>query len=115
MYRDLAQFENGIAGALKTMENTHRTMRIHIGLGSANDRSFRGVLYGYNNLTNFDDSNYTYYSDAHPQMNGVFFWDRHPQPSDDPCMGEILQYYYGRITAETLYKDIVGYMPTGNT
>lgn len=30
-------------------------------------------------------------------------------------MGEILEFYYGKITAETLYKDIVGLMPTGNT
>lgn len=90
-------------------------MRIHIGLGSKNDQSFRGILYGHNNLTNFDDKNYTYYSDVHPQMDGVFFWDKHPQPSKSPCMGQVLKANYGHLSSETLYRDVIGYEETGNT
>lgn len=37
VFRDLAQFENNIGTALETLHKTHRTMKIHIGLGSAND------------------------------------------------------------------------------
>lgn len=46
--RDLAQFETTIQGAINTLNKTHRTMRIHIGIGSANDNSFRGVEYAHN-------------------------------------------------------------------
>jgi hypothetical protein len=46
--RDLAQFETTIEGAINTLNLTHRTMRIHIGIGSANDNSFRGVQYAHN-------------------------------------------------------------------
>lgn len=46
--RDLAQFETGIQGAINTLNKTHRTMRIHIGIGSAKDNSFRGVQYAHN-------------------------------------------------------------------
>ena len=52
-------------------------MKIHIGLGSANDQAFRGILYSKNTMINYNDQNYTYYSPAHPQLDGVFFWDKH--------------------------------------
>ncbi len=49
---------------------------IHIGIGSDEDNAFRGVMYGSNTLRVFDDKNYTYYSDSHPQMDGVMYWDQ---------------------------------------
>jgi hypothetical protein len=41
-------------------------MRIHIGMSSLPDNSFRGWDYSENVLFNFDDKNYTDYSPAHP-------------------------------------------------
>jgi hypothetical protein len=40
-------------------------MRIHIGLGSANDNSFRGIQYAHNKVQVFDDVNYIY-DNSHP-------------------------------------------------
>lgn len=63
--RDLAQFETTLQGAINTLNKTHRTMRIHIGLGSANDNSFRGIQYAHNKVQVFDDANYIY-DNSHP-------------------------------------------------
>lgn len=49
-----------------TIYNTSKTMRIHIGMSSLSDNSFRGWDYSLNVVDNFNDKNYTNYSSAHP-------------------------------------------------
>jgi hypothetical protein len=89
-------------------------MKIHLGFGSLPDNTFRGLDYAHNFVTFFDDSNYTHYSDSHPQLDGIFYYDKHVQPSNNVCLGNILKEKHGKITAETLYSDIPGYHKTGN-
>lgn len=88
-------------------------MRIHIGLGSKSDNSFRGIQYAHNKVQVFDDSNYIY-TDAHPQLDGVMFFDKHVQPSGDSCVGDILKATYGNITPSVLFRDVVGRHNTGD-
>ncbi len=102
--RDVAQFANTLDEAVNMLYNTKRTIMNMFGFGSGVSRSFEGIEYASNVLYTFTDKNYTYYSDAHPQLDGVFFWDRHPQPSSDPCLGNILKANWGSITAATLYR-----------
>jgi hypothetical protein len=64
--RDLAQFGQNLEQMISTVYNTSRTMRIHIGMSSLPDNSFRGWDYSENVLLNFNDKNYTDYSPAHP-------------------------------------------------
>jgi hypothetical protein len=45
--------------------NTHRTVRIHIGIGSGESKTFEGVEYSKNDLFIYNDVNYTYTA-AHP-------------------------------------------------
>ena len=52
-------------------------MMIHLGVGSAADNSFLGVNHAKNVIDFFDDKNYPFYADYHPQLNGVFFYDKH--------------------------------------
>jgi len=66
-------------------------------------------------LSVFDDKNYTYYDEFHPQLNGVMFWDQHPQPSNDSCVGNILKQNHGKINGETLYRQVAGLHETGNS
>jgi hypothetical protein len=95
-------------------EATNRTMMVHLGFGSSADKSFMGVDYSANFVTFYNDKDYTHYSAAHPQMDGVFFYDQHVQPSNDQCVGNILTQAHGKINPETLYADVAGYHATGN-
>ena len=61
-----------------------------------------------------DDKNYTHYSEAHPQLDGVVYYDKGIQPSDDPCLGAILSESHGNINAETLYSAVPGFHKTGD-
>jgi len=51
-------------------------MKIHLGLGSSVDKTFRGVNYANNFIDFYDDKNYTHYGPEHPQLNGVFYYDK---------------------------------------
>ncbi len=64
--RDTIQFSNNIEEAEKMMSESKRTMKIHLGIGSVPDKTFRGVDYAANFISFFDDKNYTHYSANHP-------------------------------------------------
>ena len=91
-----------------------RTAMLHLGFGSLPDNTFRGVDYASNLVIFYNDQNYTRYSAEHPQMNGIFFYDKHVQPSTDPCVANILTAALGSITPATLYRDVAGFHETGN-
>ena len=47
--------------------------------------------YSQNVLNNYDDKNYTNYNPkSHPKMNGIAYFDKHVQPSNDDCVGSLL-------------------------
>jgi len=100
---------------LGTLAQTKRTMRIHIGLSSLASNEYRGLDYSSNILLNFNDKNETVYGPQHPQMDGVQYFDKHVQPSNDECVGNILKNSLGNITPATLYREVAGFHKTGNT
>jgi len=91
-----------------------RPAKIHVGIGSRLENKFEGIEMDFNEIHIFDDKNYTYYSDVHPQMDGIMFWDKHPQPSNDQCLGNILQQNYGHMNAEFLFTQAAPLHETGN-
>lgn len=66
MLRDVAQFATTLQDAVDMLFNTKRTVMIMLGIGSGKSRSFEGIEYSANDLYTFSDTNYTYYSAAHP-------------------------------------------------
>jgi len=61
--RDIAEFGSSLDGIIETLKETHRTVKIHIGIGTEKDNAFRGIEYSENKLLIFDDKNYTSYSE----------------------------------------------------
>jgi hypothetical protein len=112
--RDTVQFSNNIEEAEAQFQDSKRTIMNHFGVGSLPDKTFRGVNYAANFVSFFNDSNYTHYSESHPQLSGVFYLDRHIQPSGDMCIATIAKASHGKITPETMFRDIAGYHETGN-
>jgi len=51
---------------VKTLFETKRTVKIHIGLGSLPDNEFKAFDYSKNVIMMYNDKNYTNYNDAHP-------------------------------------------------
>ena len=71
--RDTIQFSKNKDDIYHHLSTAKRTCSIHLGFASVPDRSFRGYDYAANWLYSYDDKNYTFYSESHPQLDGVFY------------------------------------------
>lgn len=91
VFRDILYEATNLQTGIKILQNTQRTCAIHIGLGSVEDKSFRMMEYSYKILNVYDDNNYNHYNEAnHPKRAGIAYFDKHVQPSSDPCVGQLL-------------------------
>eukprot|EP01147_Barroeca_monosierra_P002763 gene2762-5620_t len=112
--RDLAQYDITIADALNRIYNNRRTCSIHLGIGSSHDSVFRAVEYSHEEVIVYDDFNYPAYEPAHPLLKGVVFINKHAQPSNDVCMGSLMERFYGNLTAETTIRYVLGNTASGD-
>ena len=121
--RDVVQFADSIDTALTMMANAQRTCSIHLGLGSFERNissktdenvGFRGIEYSAAelNIFNWQDM---YSTKAHPVFKDVVYWDKHVQPSDNPCLGSLVLENYGRLDAATIIRNITSVSETGDT
>lgn len=114
LLRDIAQYDLTVDDSLNRIYNVQRTCSIWIGLGSNYTNQLRVVNYGFEEVFVWDDRNYPAYLPAHPLLEGVVYVDKHRQPSNDPCLGSLVQQYYGSLNANNVIRNIVGPFQTGD-
>lgn len=121
--RDVVQFSDSIDTALTMLTNAHRTCSIHLGLGayernisSRADENvgFRGIEYSARelNIFNWQDM---YNTKAHPVLKDVIYWDKHVQPSNNPCLGSLVVDHYGHLDPPTIIREVTSVSQTGDT
>ncbi len=121
--RDVVQFADSIDSALTILANAHRTCSIHFGLAAYERNAsitadhnigFRGIEYSARelNIFNWEDM---YNTSHHPILKDVVYWDKHVQPSNNPCLGSLLVANYGHLDVETIIYNITSLSETGNT
>jgi len=120
--RDVVQFSDSVDTALTMLVNAQRTCSIHLGLGSYERNTsvvseenvgFRGIEYSANefNVYNWQDM---FNTPAHPQLKKVVYWDKHVQPSGDPCLGSLLVESYGHLDSASIIRNITSLAETGD-
>jgi hypothetical protein len=119
--RDVIQFADSIDTALTMLVNAHRTCSIHLGLGSYERNTspinenlgFRGIEYSDKelNVFNWEDM---FNTSAHPVLKNVVYWDKHVQPSGNPCLGSLLVGEYGHLDPATIIRNITSLAETGD-
>ena len=117
--KSIMMFDNTVADSIARLQSSERTCAIFVGVGGQQvdatlTNQFRGIEYSHDFLRVFDDTNYTLNSDAHPHLDGVMYWDKHVQPSNDMCLGSILSTYHGNLTAETYATVVAPLAQTGD-
>jgi len=113
LLRDILQYDQDITSALNRIANAVRTCSIFIGLGDPVNK-FRVIEYSYDNVTIYNDQNYPEYP-AHPRMANLLYVNKHVQPSNDPCLGDLLQEQYGAIDPLYLIQHVTAVHQTGDT
>ncbi|EGG23401.1 acid ceramidase-like protein [Cavenderia fasciculata] len=117
LLRDILQFDNNPDEALTRIINAERTCSIYVGLGTNATNDFRAVEYSHQVVRVFDDQTpfpaFAPPSAAHPLIKDVVYIDKHVQPSNDPCIGSVLQKNHGQINVQT-YIDLTAQEQTGD-
>jgi len=111
LLRDILQYDTSIDAALNRIYNARRTCAIWVGLGDG--ATFRALQYSYEFVNVFSDKNFPEY-EGHPTFPGVVYIDKRTQPSHNPCMGSLMQKYYGSYSPAITYQYITALEQTGD-
>jgi len=111
--RDILQYDADIDSALNRIYNAQRTCSIFVGLGDNKINQFRAVEYSEEYVRVGDDVNFPEW-DGHPSMANVVYIDKHVQPSSNPCLGSLLEKYYGNLSAQTILQYVAPVHETGD-
>lgn len=114
LLRDILQYDVDVDSALTRIANARRTCSIFAGVGDGSSNRFKIIEYSYESITILNDQNFPTYPN-HPLMNGLVWVDKHTQPSQDPCMTQLLENYYGSLSSEVFYRNITAQFQTGDT
>jgi len=112
LLRDVLQYDTEIDDAINRINAAERTCAIWIGLGDYSNQ-FRAIEYSVDKVRVFDDRNFPQYKE-HPRLPGAVYVDKHPQPSHHPCLGSLMQKYYGQLNAVTIKEHISAEHATGD-
>lgn len=118
LFRDMLQYDENVTAALDRINNAERTCSVFLGLGDHTEASdFKVVEYSHDRVEVFGDETpfpgYAPTPSEHPLLPGIAYVDKHTQPSTDPCLGSILQSYYGDINAQALIN-VTSLLQTGD-
>jgi len=112
LLRDILQFDQSVDDAITRIVNAPRTCSIHVGVGDPKNK-FRAIEYSHDYVQIYNDINYPEYN-GHPKLNNVVYINKHVQPSQDPCLGDLLKSQYGSIDAEYFIRHVAPEHQTGD-
>ena len=114
LLRDVLQYDRDVDSALTRIANARRTCSIFAGVGDGISNRFKIVEYSFESATFLNDYNFPFYAN-HPHMEGLVWVDKHTQPSQDPCMTQLLEYYYQAIDPSAVFTNVTAQFQTGDT
>jgi isopenicillin-N N-acyltransferase like protein len=89
-----------------------RTCSIFVGVGDQTNR-FVAVGYSHETVNIYDNIDSPTWN-GHPKLPDLVYIDKHVQPSSDPCMGSLMQKYYGTLDAEVAIRQVAAVFQTGD-
>ncbi|KAK3083855.1 hypothetical protein FSP39_004201 [Pinctada imbricata] len=113
--RDILQFDKTLDDAINRLSNAKRTCDLILGVGDGKSRQFRSVEYSGEVAYFFDDKNLRPDAYWHPKIDNVVYhgmdWNC---PAYNDVMARQLTKYHGNITAESIIRDVVPIVQTGD-
>mmetsp|Transcript_26735 Transcript_26735/g.92879 ORF Transcript_26735/g.92879 Transcript_26735/m.92879 type:complete len:371 (-) Transcript_26735:219-1331(-) len=114
LLRDILQYDNTVDEAVARIEGANRTCSIFVGVGDNKAKTFRGIEYSHDEVNVYDDKNFPAYPPYHNLSAGLVFFDKHTQPDNNACMGDLLGQYYGDIDPLNTLQRITSVFQTGD-
>ena len=117
LYQDALMFDIDTDQVLSRIASANRTCSIWIGVGDAHGNggggSFKAVGYSSSTVNIYNDRNFPAYHN-HDKFENLVFINKHVQPSDEPCMNDLLHAAYGQIDALLTVQYVTALEQTGN-
>merc|ERR1712000_546315 len=110
--RDVLSQAANLPQALAMIKAANRTCAIHLGLGDTASNAIAGLQIAGKWFKEFSPTTLNYTN--HPIIPGVFYWNKHAQPSEWGCLSHLLQQYNGDLTAYNLAMEVSPKSTTGN-
>ena len=117
LFKDALQFDGDGDAVLSRIASANRTCSIWLGVGDAHGNegggAFRVVAYSHQQVNIFNDRNFANYTN-HDSFKDLLFINKHVQPSDEPCMNDLVHAAYGGITGRLTVSYITALEMTGD-
>lgn len=114
--RDMMRNSRSIGDVVRILSEAHRTCRIWLGVGhqaSAQASQFRLFAVDQKVFDVYTGSNFSEWP-AHPTLPNVTYVDKHMQPSNNPCLGNLLREGMGKLNAEYLATTVASFEQSGD-
>jgi len=125
MLQDMLRFDVDINAALARLGQSQRTCAIWLGLGQGSHPNphgsafadvpadFRLVADSFQELHFYTPESFPTYS-GHDYQPGAVWVNKHPQPSSEPCMNDMMNAYHGTLESSMFYQLITALEETGD-
>jgi hypothetical protein len=117
LFQDALQFDRDGDEVLSRIASANRTCSVWLGVGDAHGNegggAFRIVAYSHQTVNIFNDRNFVPYAN-HDAYKDLLFINKHVQPSDEPCMNDIVKAAYGALDGRALAQYVAAGEQTGD-
>ena len=114
---DSLMFDADTDAVLSRIASANRTCSIWIGVGDAHGNggggSFKAVAYSSTTVDIFNDKSCATYPN-HDRFNSLLFINKHVQPSDEPCMNDLMHAAYGAFSGALTARYVTALEQTGD-
>ena len=111
--QDILWFDKTKEEAINRIQNTHRTCSIWVGIGDSTTKQVDILQYSYEDANVYNSTSYPVYQPGHPYIKDVIYVNKHKQPSNDPCLAELLN-STTNIDSQYLWKYAAAVSQTGD-
>eukprot|EP01084_Bolivina_argentea_P217215 368860_1 len=111
--QDILWYDKTKEDAINRIENSHRTCSIWVGIGDSTTKQVDVLGYGYEYVNVYNATTFPVYQPGHPYIKDVIYVNKHKQPSNDPCLAELLNSTNG-IDSEYMWKYVAAVSQTGD-
>lgn len=111
--RDIVQNAQSKEEAVQIAHNASRTWSVWLGVGDYASQEFVAMKYQMDSANTYDDKSLPALTNQ-TAFPGVAYIDKHPQPSAQPDMPQLVKEFYGKMSAEIVAQNFPRMMQSGD-
>ncbi|XP_045191450.2 protein dcd1B-like [Mercenaria mercenaria] len=113
--RDVLQFDNSLADAMKRMQHAHRTCNLILGVGDGKTSQFRGIQYSASVANFYTDTDMQPEASWHPKIKDIVYYGMDWLcPGFSEVLARQLTKHHGNLSPDVVIRDVVSIEQSGS-